>query len=480
MNKILPENIRETTPTIFVIFGATGDLALHKLLPALYDLFLKNILPLKFEIIAFARRPFTDESFRTLAKSEILRKPIDESKILEFLEKIKFVQGLFDTLESFENLGQFLLKIDKNIFGACSNKLFYLAVPPNNYESIIVNLSSSGLTIPCGGEDGWTRVLIEKPFGQNLASAEKLDLLLGRLFEEKQVFRIDHYLAKETIQNILSFRFGNGIFEPLWNNENISRVEIELYEKEGVGTRGNFYDSVGALRDVGQNHMLQMFALIAMNKPKNNNADSIRISRHKALAHLKLVSQKRIGVEVKRMRYRGYLNEQGVTADSQTETFFSFVAYSNESKWKNVPFVFSSGKFMDRSETSIKVYFKNHEALFLDEKDKPIENCLTFRIQPTEGIDVVFASKKQNLSGVVEERKLSFEYSNGQDGVKSQSAYEKVLVDAVRGDQTLFISTDEMKAEWEFVMPIIENLRDLPLGEYEKNSNPDSLKINIS
>ncbi len=477
MNKVLPESIRETTPTIFVIFGATGDLALHKLLPALYDLYLKDILPLKFEIVAFARRPFTDVSFRDLAKIEILKKPVDESKILVFLERIKFTQGLFDTIESFEKLGHFLLNIDQNTFGACSNKLFYLAVPPNYYESIIVNLSSSGLTIPCGGDEGWTRVLIEKPFGQNLASAERLDLLLGKLFEENQVFRIDHYLAKETIQNILSFRFGNGIFEPLWNNESISRIEIELYEKEGIGNRGNFYDSVGALRDVGQNHMLQMFALVAMDKPKRFDAESIRKNRSKALVHLKHIHSKNIGTNVRRMRYKGFLNEQGVMNDSKTETFFSFTAFSTESKWKDVPFVFSSGKALNLSETSIKVYFRNPESLFLDSSDKPLQNILTFRIQPTEGIDIVFASKTQNQSSVVEARTLSFEYSALGSNLKSVSAYEKVLIDAVRGDQTLFISTEEMRAEWEFIMPIIEGWKDLPLDEYEKNSDPKALKI---
>lgn len=478
MNKVLPENIRETTPTVFVIFGATGDLSLSKLIPALHDLFLKDILPLKYEIVAFARRPFSDASFRDLVKQEILKKEGDHQKIDIFLERVCFVQGLFDTIASFENLGEYLQKIDESKFGACSNKLFYLAVPPNFYESIIVNLSSSGLTIPCGGNEGWTRVLIEKPFGQNLATAEKLDLLLGKLFEEKQVFRIDHYLAKETIQNILSFRFGNGMFESLWDNRNIAKVEIDLFEKSGVSGRGAFYDSVGALRDVGQNHMLQMYALVAMERPEVFDADSIRKSRARALLNLKPMTQKGVSTEVVRMRYKGYLKEAGVASDSNTETFFSFTAFSKEAHLKDIPFIFSSGKGLDRRETVIRIHFKNSDTLILDENGKPIQNILTFRIQPNEGIDLVFASKKQNRVSSVEERTLSFEYSSIDSGVKSLDAYEKVLIDAVRGDQTLFISTEEIRAEWEFITSIIDKWDALPISEYEQGTSPINLKIN--
>jgi len=474
MHAILSEDTRETTPTIFVIFGATGDLSLRKLLPALYDLYVKEKLPLRFEIVAFARRPFTDDSFRELSKSEIIKRKAENPKLEQFLKHIRYVQGLFDTIDSYDSLGKTLLLVDEKEFGTCSNKLFYLAVPPSFYESIITHLSSSGLTIPCGGEKGWTRVLVEKPFGNNLVAAERLDMLLGKLFKEEQIFRIDHYLAKETIQNILAFRFGNSIFEPLWSKDYVEKVEIILYERSSVEGRGSFYDAIGALRDVGQNHMLQMFALVAMEVPKELSAEAIRAARAHALESLKLFSKKEFSERVKRMRYKGFLQEPGVASDSRTETFFSITAESKLARWKNVPFILESGKAMSRQETRIQVFFKKDSLLIKKGDNEPVGNVLTFRIQPTEGIDISIAAKKPGLGTVVEERTLSFEYGNS--GTEKMDAYEKVLLDAVRGDQTLFMSTEEMKAEWNFVMPILENWGTVPLGEYEKGSSPENLK----
>ena len=446
-------------PTIFVIFGITGDLAQRKLLPSLLSLYVKKLLPEKFAIIGVSRRLLSREEFRQFVRDEINIKfgQYREEDVKHFLDHMSYVQGSFDTDDMYTRLAERLQSIDKQQFKTCSNKLFHLSVPPTLYENILDHLSSSGLTVPCGPEEGWTRVLIEKPFGNDSETAKQLDKKLGELFHEDQIFRIDHYLAKEALQNILVFRFANSLFEPLWNNRYIDRVHIKLFEKLDVEGRGAFYDGVGALRDVGQNHVLQMLALIAMEQPETLDAQHIRQERAKILKNLHCE-------EIVRGQYAGYREEKGVADGSMTETYFRIEAHIDTGRWKKTPFYLESGKALDESKTEIDIYFKNKT----DE-----QNILTFRVQPDEGIKIRFWVKKPGLGMEIEPKPLKFKYSEFPTKAAIPDAYEKVIYDAILGDQTLFTSTDEVLAAWKFITPILKNWGGLPLERYPKGSRPE-------
>ncbi len=455
------------TPTTFVIFGATGDLALKKLFPALFDLFHKDKLPREFHIFAMARRPFTNESFRDLVREADIGGRTTSSDFMAFLGRITYVQGYFDDPASYTGLLKALASHD-SLVGGCSNKLFHLAVHPEFYTTILKNLSSSGLTIPCGGKDGWTRVLVEKPFGRDAKTAQELDELLGSLFKEAQIFRIDHYLAKEALQNILAFRFSNSIFEPIWNNKYVESVRISFFEKHLVESRGDFYDTVGALRDVGQNHILQMLGLIAMEEPYELTVEAIRKARAEVLKLLQPTRTKDLKDNFIRAQYQGFRDEAGIGKDSETETYFFAVAHLKGKRWRGVPFYLESGKGLNNSRVSISVRFKKGKILHGHNE----ANVITFSISPKESIDLKFFAKKPGFSMNVEPRLLSFDYGTAPELL---DAYERVLFDAVRGDQTLFASTNEIKHSWKFITPILKAWSTLPLIQYEKGADPASL-----
>jgi glucose-6-phosphate 1-dehydrogenase len=449
------------TPTIFTIFGITGDLSGRKLLPSLLNLYVKKLLPQKFAIVGFSRRPFSREEYREFIRGHMHIKPGEykEEEIKHFLDHMYYEQGLFDDSTSYANLALRLNLLDES-FDQCSNKLFHLAVSPTFYETILEYLSNSGLTIPCGGDEGWTRVLVEKPFGHNIETAKKLDKRLGELFKEDQIFRIDHYLAKEALQNILAFRFSNTLFEPLWSHDHIEAVHIKLLEKVGVEGRGAFYDDVGALKDVGQNHILQMLALVAMEPPSQFDAHSIRKERAKILSKLK--QPKKLADQVIRAQYEGYANEKGVKRNSRTETYFRLETYIDSPRWKNVPFYLESGKGLAETRSEIDIYFKN-------EADSERQNILTFRIQPDEGIKIRFFVKTPGFGMKVEPKTLKFKYSDHAFD-ELPDAYERVLYDAIMGDQTLFTSTDEVMQAWKFITGIINSWANLPLLTYKKGA----------
>ncbi len=465
-------------PTIFIILGITGDLSGGKLLPALLNLYVKKELPAKFAVVGFSRRPFTREEFRDFIRKHMNIKAgqYKEEEIKHFIDHMYYEQGDFDSASSYGHLSHRLNSIDES-FKQCSNKLFHLSIPPSLYESVFINLHNSGLTIPCVGNEGWTRILVEKPFGNDIETAKKLDKKLGELFNEDQIFRIDHYLAKEALQNILSFRFSNSIFEPLWNKDHIDKVHIRLIEKIGVGSRGATYDSIGALKDVGQNHLLQMLALIAMEAPESFTPSGIREERAKILKDLIPMNAKNISNQTVRGQYEGYRREIGVKEYSQTETYFRLESYINNSRWKNVPFFLESGKELSETKAEINIYFKdtsrarknyNQNSEKIDELDMEKQNILTFRIQPDEMIKIRFWVKTPGFSMDVEPKTLKFKYSDFQSLSILPDAYERVLYDAIIGDQTLFTSTNEVLYAWKYITSIISHWHTVPLTIYKK------------
>ncbi|OHA18625.1 MAG: hypothetical protein A2836_02825 [Candidatus Taylorbacteria bacterium RIFCSPHIGHO2_01_FULL_45_63] len=460
-------------PTIFVIFGATGDLAEKKLFPALFDLHRKKLLPKKCHIVASARRPFSDDEFRKLVASFLSTgKSFSEEELTSFFKIISYHQGFFDEPDTYGRLAVQLQKIDDS-FGQCSNKLFYLAVPPSFYETILKHLAASELTKPCGGElgwtpleksrhrrlptpvdvgslTGWTRILVEKPFGNDMETARVLDRLLGSLFKEEQIFRIDHYLAKESLENFLKLRFSNGAFGAVWNHEHISRVEVQFFQKGDVKGRGNFYDPIGALRDVGQNHLLEMAALAAMDEPKGKGAAAMRKARGEVLK--KFIFASRDLTEVSsRAQYEGYSDEEGVAKNSQTETYFRLVLALPTPRWQGVPFVLEAGKALPESRVEIVVHFKHK----VHGVCPPGAECLSLN-------RIVF--RVESLP------------TNSKEGSQPLDAYEKVLLHAVGGDQTLFTSTEEVMEEWRIVMPVLNlwHKMDSPasLYKYQKGTMP--------
>jgi len=470
MPKLLNE--KHNIPTIFTIFGATGDLSRRKLLPALLDLYQKGFLPESLKIVSIGRRSFSDEEYRIFVKESIQKKGhIHSDKELDnFLSHIVYHLGDFTASESYKKLSEKLIAIEDE-FGQCSNKLFYLAVPPSHYGTIFRQLADSGLTVPCNSEEGWTRILVEKPFGKDIKTAKELDKTLKLLFKEDQIFRIDHYLGKDTLQDILTFRFSNLIFEPVWNNKYVEKVEIVLHENIDIQGRGSFYDGMGALRDVGQNHILQMLALVVMEDPGSFSADAIRTKRADALKSIKPLSKKNILEHVVRGQYSGYLQENGVSSNSKTETYFKIKAFVNNKKWKGVPFYLESGKALDKKKIEINIYFKESESRFCPKKniEQYRANKLTFRIQSDEGISVVFWTRKPGFTSELELRELSFSYKDVKDE-KITDEYERILFDATVGDQTLFTSTDEVTAAWEFITSISKGWDELELRKYEKGS----------
>lgn len=453
-------------PTIFVIFGITGDLAARKVLPALLSLYSKKLLPTRFAIIGFSRRSFTRDEFRELIRSRMNIRPgeFKEEDVKHFLDHVSYEQGMFDEKAGYDRLAQRVEDIDRR-WGQCSNKLFHLSVPPSLYEGILTRLSDSGLSEACADETGWTRVLIEKPFGRDLETAQALDKLLGKLFREEQIFRIDHYLAKEALQNIIAFRFSNALFEPLFRREYVDKIHVKLLEASGVGDRGDSYDPIGALKDVGQNHMLMMLSAVAMDRPKTFSAADVRKERSKVLGKLAASTGKDAKKCSARGQYEGYTGEAGVPKESQTETYFRLKALVNSSRWKGVPFYLESGKALYESKTEIDVYFKGA-------KNEGQENILTFRIQPDEGIKVKFFVKTPGYEFKVEPKTLRFKYAD-QAAPNWQSLpndYERLIHDAFEGDQTLFASTDEIMSSWKFIASVVKGWKNVPLLKYPKGA----------
>ena len=472
---------KTSNPTILVIFGITGDLARRKLVPALFHLHRKKLLPPLFQVVGFSRRGMSDEELRAEVRDMVkIQAGGDAGMVDAFTRMFIYRQGMFEDVAGYRTLAESLGRKD-NEWRVCSNKLFYLAVPPEHYESIFRHVESSGLTEPCSPEEGWTRVVVEKPFGKDLETAERLDILLGKLFREEQIYRIDHYLGKETVQNILAFRFSNSFLGPAWDRKAIEEIRIRLWEADGVEHRGAFYDGVGALRDVGQNHLLQLLALFTMEKPPHFDAAAIRAGRLAALRSLRPMSRKDIATRTLRAQYAGYRKAKGVASGSETETFFRITAFLKTPRWRGVPVILESGKNMGSAKAEVEVRFRHEEPCLCPEGSGHVyRNVLRYRIQPDEGVSLSFWVKRPGSDMVVEEKDFSFSYKGAFDPALFIDAYEKLLLDTIQGNQTLFVSTDEIKTSWKFIDPIITAWQKnvIPLTSYEPGTIPGDSAIN--
>jgi glucose-6-phosphate 1-dehydrogenase len=472
---LLLRSVIKNPSTVLVILGATGDLVRRKVAPALYDLFSDNLLPQNFQVVAFARREFSNESYREYLEGVLTEhRQIDPKTLNSFLNIFVYRQGNFDNESDYQILAE-RLGYNGERWQACANKIFYLAVPPEFYDSIFRNIAKFGLTSRCEG--AWSRVLVEKPFGRDLKTAESLDALLGELFDEDQIYRIDHYLAKEMMQNILTFRFMNDIFEDSWNARSIEKIELRLWEKVGVERRGQFYDGVGALRDMGQNHLMLMLALVAMDRPASLSPESIRKNRADLLDKLIVPTEEEIVSSTFRAQYAGYKSIENVLPDSDTETYFKLRAYLSSSRWNEVPIFIESGKRMGKSVKDITVTFY-HPGDCLCGFGEHHRNKVVFTIEPDEGIKIYFWAKKPGHNFDTEERSFEFMLRDKFMNRQYVEEYQKLLLDAFTGDQTLFTSTEEVQAMWRFIDPIIRTWQEnkVKLNHY----SPDNEEITIA
>ena len=463
------------SPFILVIFGATGDLSQKKLIPALFALYREKKLPEDFFIIGFSRRELADNEFRAVFKNQI-----DKEGWAEFKKHLRYQSGSFEVEKGYKELINKILDIDKKV-GACVARFFYLATPPDHYEEILDKLVTTKLSIGCGDssvvsgqtlENGWTRLIIEKPFGKNLETARSLDKKLSEIFEEKQIFRVDHYLGKETVQNLLAFRFANNIFEPVWNSEYIDHIQITFAEKSGIGTRGKFFDGVGMLRDVGQNHLMQLLAAVAMEMPKSFTKEDVRNERAKVIESLKVSTEPNAVVWGE---YIGYRNEKNVATKSDTETYVAMKLSVNTPRFKNVPFYLRAGKKLKGDVVQISVVFRQTcHVLFKDYGCPEIGNVLIFRIQPNEGINLRFIAKAPGDRLSLQPVNMHFNYNEG-FGTKGLEAYEKILLDIFANDQLLFNRSDELASSWRFINEVLRVWGDKKVEKYKEGSwGPDS------
>jgi glucose-6-phosphate 1-dehydrogenase len=437
----------EPPPFSFVIFGVTGDLTKKKLLPALYSLFLKGFFS-QFQVIGFARRPWTNDFFRETAGEALA--PLAQSggseRKKEFLSRLSYIQADFSDEAGYRKL-EAALK-------ANPLAVYYLATPPEYYEPIIERLKKTG----AAGTQA--RIIIEKPFGDDLESARALNKKLLSIFEESQVFRIDHYLGKETVQNIMVLRFGNSIFEPIWNTRYIHHVEITMAETLGIENRGHYYEKAGAIRDIVQNHLLQLICLIAMEPPISLDAESVRNEKVKVLKSIRLIIGKHVESELVRGQYQAgfigggeacaYRDENGVAPNSLVETYAALRLFLDSWRWSGVPFFLRVGKRLSRRLTEITVQFKQPPlALFGGWTSAPKPNTLSWRIQPDEGMRFVFNSKIPGFNPLMSPVQMRFSYGSS-FGEESPDAYERLILDVLHGDSTLFTRNDEIEAAWDF------------------------------
>jgi glucose-6-phosphate 1-dehydrogenase len=463
---------RVPDPATLVLFGATGDLAHRKVIPALYQLWRTNLLPHDFVILAIGRRDYDDETlraeFRTSLEKYSRVLPIDEAAWRSFSERIRYQRCNFDDPAAFDTLVTTLGAIDKQR-NSLGNHLYYLATQPSAFAEIVGQLGRVGLDHE-KHESGWRRIVIEKPFGHDLQSAIRLNREVGKVFRESQVYRIDHYLGKETVRNLLVFRFGNGIFEPIWNRRHIDHVQITVAESIGVENRGSFYEETGASRDFLQNHLLQLMSLVAMEPPATFEADALRDEKVKVIRAIAELTPDEIRTEIVRGQYgpgwvaakpvKGYREEPEVDPESETETYVAARFEVDDWRWSGVPFYLRTGKRLPKRASEIAIQFKEvPHRLFQESNADPDPNLLAIRIQPDEGIMLRFGAKVPGLGLDVRSVTMDFTYGSAFT-VDSPDAYETLILDALLGDASLFTRADEVEGAWARVTPIIETWAD--------------------
>lgn len=454
-----------------VIFGATGDLSRRKLLPALFDLYLRGYLPKHFRVVGIARRPLPEDAFRDFVRSTLLDdfKDPPESDVDAFLEHFFYRAGDFDDAQMYVSLTAFLEELDTTL-GPCPNRLLYLAVPPRHYSVMFDSLAASGMVRTQDAH--WTRILVEKPFGSDLETAQALDQKLGMLFKEEHIFRIDHYLAKASVQNILAFRFSNALFEETWSARHIDRVHIKLFEKSGVEHRGSFYDGIGALRDVGQNHVLQMLAMVAMENPRQFSGEALCLARGAVFEKLRVYSANEAADVSAFGQYDGYHDIADVAPESTTETYFKITAYVDNDRWRGVPFILEAGKSLHKNMGEIDVWYKAPgEGVCHSVETDACQNRVTIGINPSQYVAIRLWGRKPGLHFELEPHDFRFDLP-ALANVRVPDAYAKVLYDGIAGDRTLFMTTPELTASWRFISPIVDAWKNRQPHSYAVGADP--------
>lgn len=435
-------------PCVMVVFGASGDLTRRKLMPALYNLHCDGLLHDHFAIVGFARRQKTDEQFRSEMREAVGQKsrhPASEEDWEKFASRLHYVTGRYDDPESFRTLGKVLMRVSSKC--GTGPYLSYLALPPDVIKDVLAQMKDSPLAPEHAGENG-SRIMIEKPFGRDLASAEELNRLISEIFDESHIYRIDHYIAKDTVRNLLVFRFTNAIFEPLWNHEHVDNIQITAAENIGVEGRGSYYEQTGIVRDMIQNHVLQVLALTVMEPPLAGDAESVRDKKVEVFKSLAPIAKDDFVFG----QYDGYREESNVEADSCTPTFAALRISINNWRWKGVPFYVRSGKHLAKKVTEVVVEFKNAPICVLDNEEacrRVNPNILTIRIQPDEGMRLRFCVKVPGREDEIDTANLDFRYSDF--GKQFADAYEQVLLDCMHGKPALFWRSDGVEAAWQAV-----------------------------
>lgn len=454
-------------PTTIIIFGASGDLTRRKLIPALFNSYRKGRLPQTFQIVGFARRPWDDAQFRSLLQEGLVEfeaQSFNAEKWADFAPRITYFQGNLDVSEDFTRLREHLAALESGP----TDRLYYLATSPEFFVPIVQGLGEADMVHE---REGWRRAVIEKPFGRDLQSAQVLNEAIHTVFAEQQVYRIDHYLGKETAQNILYFRFANTIFEPVWNRNYVDNVQITVMESVDVGRRAGYYDEAGVMRDMFQNHLLQLLSLVAMEPPASFEADAVRNEKAKlfqAIRPLRLA-------DTVRAYYEGYRQAEGVAPDSQTPTYAALQLYIDNWRWQGVPFYLRSGKALVGKNTEIVIEFKKPpHIMFPDIEDKDFSaNTLSLCIQPDEGIHLKFEAKVPDAH-TTQPVDMEFHYHSSFKGNSLPDAYERLLLDAIRGDASLFTRSDGIEAAWRLVDPVIQGWETRsdapPLAVYTRGS----------
>jgi len=486
---------RSVKPCALVIFGATGDLSKRKLVPALYNLMKEGLLPEGFELIGVGRSAADEAAFRALHRECTAKfsrtKPLDQATWDKLESRIHYVKGDHESPETYAALTAKLGELDRTR-GTQGNRLFFFSTPPSAFSVLLAGLKKADLLYPTGdattgrvsepsgGPRPFSRVMIEKPFGHDLASAIELNRMASAFVDEDQLYRIDHYLGKETVQNILVMRFANSMFEPLWNRNYVDHVQITAGEELGVEGRGKFYDETGALRDIIQNHLLEVLALAAMEPPVSFKADEIRNEKSQVLRSIRPIHAHEVASEVVRGQYRGYKDEPHIAPGSKTETFVACRFMIDNWRWHGVPFYVRAGKRLKRRLTEVAIHFRAVPLCLFgrDEVCQRLEqNVLVLRIQPDEGIEFSFMCKQPGDDIFVSNVKMDFSYARAFDR-QPPEAYERLILDTMRGDQTLFARRDGVEEAWSLCTPILEAWQQddaVPLYEYEPGSSgPDA------